>query len=242
MSSSDLVLVEQDLCAIPEVHFSSAASVKTLNLTGNTIRPPGGLERFTAVEALILDQNELDSLEGFPVMPTVTTLWLNKNRFADLPSLIDQIRASFPSVQVLSLLGNPCAAPLVLTSEEDVMRMERYRRYLSYRLSPNLAVLDSSRITDKERAEGKAGGELLVPRKPKSSASATAAASSSSSLPSASTAVSSAAAPSAESPTDTAGSAGPKKGGNAFLALGRPDRGYDGSHSEGNRFILDSSL
>jgi hypothetical protein len=228
----DLVLVEKELSSIPDSFVASHAAAKTINLTGNAIRPPANLDKFKEAEALILDLNELDSLEGFPVMPSVTTLWLNKNKFNDLPSLVDQIKASFPNCQVLSLMGNPCAPGLVLTSQEDVMRIERYRGYLAHRLSPHLAVLDSSRITDKERADGKAAGDLAIPRKPPRPSAAAAAAAASSAAPTV-------AEPSV-SPSEGSSSGRSAKG-NAFLALGRSNA-YDGSHSEGNRFIVDTQL
>ena len=79
--ATTLALLDRDLAAVPaELAQRVGAVVKTLNLTENRIRGAvSNLHLFTAVETLVLDSNGLDSLDGFPKMPTVTTLWLNKN-------------------------------------------------------------------------------------------------------------------------------------------------------------------
>jgi hypothetical protein len=43
-------------------------------------RECGALRQFVRLETLIVDKNSLESLEMFPVMPTVHTLWVNNNR------------------------------------------------------------------------------------------------------------------------------------------------------------------
>jgi Leucine-rich repeat (LRR) protein len=55
-------------------------TVTVLNLTENALRPPANLGSFTKLHTLILDKNDLESLEGLPAMPSVTTLWFNNNR------------------------------------------------------------------------------------------------------------------------------------------------------------------
>lgn len=103
---------------------------------------------FTVLDALILDRNELVSLQvsqpmnskqlfnrhhccfhfsstlfsfvfigchlrlhdaqGFPNLPTLSTLWLNNNRLDDLVELYDILGKETPNLTYLSLLMNPC--------------------------------------------------------------------------------------------------------------------------------------
>ena len=80
MSSSELVLADRNLREVPaDVARARGGSCTTLNLSENAIRPPGNLAAFTALQTLILDKNGLESLDGFPRMPTLRTLWINHN-------------------------------------------------------------------------------------------------------------------------------------------------------------------
>ena len=77
---AELALVDRDLREVPaDVARSRGSSCTTLNLSENAIRPPGNLAAFTALQTLILDKNGLESLEGFPRLPTLRTLWINHN-------------------------------------------------------------------------------------------------------------------------------------------------------------------
>ena len=82
---------------------------------------------FTRVHTLILDKNELAGLEGFPRLPSVTTLWFNNNGVEDLVDFCDQVEATCPRVTYLALMRNPAAPPLVCVSEDDVQSATRYR-------------------------------------------------------------------------------------------------------------------
>ena len=77
---AQLALVDRQLREVPaDVARSRGGSCTTLNLSENAIRPPGNLAAFTALQTLILDKNGLESLEGFPRLPTLRTLWINHN-------------------------------------------------------------------------------------------------------------------------------------------------------------------
>lgn len=78
---SELALVDQGLSEIP-LHLAESRGpvTKALNLTENHFVPPGNLQHFRVVETLILDKNDLENLEGFPRMESVTTLWFNNNK------------------------------------------------------------------------------------------------------------------------------------------------------------------
>lgn len=79
-NKSELLLVDQNLTEVPlEIAKKFGPTATTLNLSENSFKAPGNLIYFTSVNTLVLDKNNLESLDGFPVMPTVTTLWINKN-------------------------------------------------------------------------------------------------------------------------------------------------------------------
>lgn len=254
-SKMEVALLERDLTEVPlDVALSSGSSAKTLNLTENRLSPPGNLQHFKALEQLVLDNNGITTLEGYPRMETVTTLWLNKNQITDLPELADQILALFPNLTYLSAMMNPASPPLVLTSEEDVARSRRYRCYMAYRL-PRLAFLDASPITADERAEGREKGDFLVARKPKravasggvSTTSGSGAAASGSSAGAADAASlfygGGAAAGGAGASSASGGAAAAdaeRRKPAAYLGLGTTH--YDGRHSEGNRFVTNDLL
>jgi hypothetical protein len=54
------------------------------------------LDRFTRLETLVLDKNELSDLAGCPRIEGLKTLWFNKNRVTDLAHFLDQVQALFP--------------------------------------------------------------------------------------------------------------------------------------------------
>ena len=234
--SLELVLADRALREVPEsAARQHGPTCQTLNLSENALRAPGGLAAFTALQTLILDKNGLESLEGFPRMPSLRTLWLNHNSLTDLPELADQLAASFPNLVMLSAMMNPCAPPLVLTSEEDVGKARRYRCYLAYRL-PQLTFLDSAPVTMDERAEGRDKGEFLVARKPKRRTPAAADAAPAVGMQFFGGSVAAGAPP----PTTGGAAVEEKKKSSAYLGLGASS--YDGRHSEGNRFIVDKDL
>jgi Leucine-rich repeat (LRR) protein len=101
----DLALCDLSLKEIPlDTATLRGPYVHTLNLSGNALVAPGNLEHFTSVTTLILDHNDLESLDGFPRMPSVTTLWLNNNRISQLVELADSLVFSFPNLVYLAFM------------------------------------------------------------------------------------------------------------------------------------------
>jgi hypothetical protein len=212
--------------------------------------PPGNLDRFTALSTLILDKNSLTTLRGFPRLPSVTTLWLNNNAFADLVEILQAIRELFPSVTYLSLMRNPCAPALAVTCEADIESAQRYRLYCIHRL-PALTFLDASPVTPAERADAAARGAFCAPKRPGEGSVASGGSSGGGAggdsffgLGALFGWSNAAAAPAAAATTTTAARQTlplpEKKAPTAFLAIGTTK--YDGRNSEGNRFIRDSDL
>ena len=124
----ELAICDEGLKEVPaDVAAARGRFVKTLNLSGNALVAPANLHLFTAVTTLILDHNGLESLEGFPIMPSVTTLWFNNNLVSDLIEFIDGVTTTFPNVVYLAFMRNPASPPLVCLSEEDTAASHRYR-------------------------------------------------------------------------------------------------------------------
>ncbi len=101
----DLALCDLGLKEVPlETATLCGGSTLTLNLSGNALVAPGNLQYFTAVTTLILDHNELESLDAFSRMPSVTTLWLNNNKISELVELADAVAFSFPNLRYLAFM------------------------------------------------------------------------------------------------------------------------------------------
>jgi hypothetical protein len=107
------------------------------------------LEEFKNLTSVILDHNKIPSEVEFPMMPNVTLLWLNYNNIQNLYPFIRNLRAAFPMLKQLSLMGNPVAPPC---------REDTFYDYLQYRLFviswlQNLEHLDDRSVTQDEREE-----------------------------------------------------------------------------------------
>eukprot|EP01006_Ploeotia_vitrea_P034104 TRINITY_DN65703_c4_g14_i1.p1 TRINITY_DN65703_c4_g14~~TRINITY_DN65703_c4_g14_i1.p1 ORF type:complete len:256 (+),score=121.86 TRINITY_DN65703_c4_g14_i1:48-770(+) len=230
---STLNLAGRKLLAV-ERHVAVAHKLAgTLDLTMNRVRNCEALRHMEKLRCLILDKNSIEDLASinFPVMPTVDTLWLNDNELGDLNATMDVISTKFPNLTYLSMLKNP-ACPNMYFSDGEAEAYQRYRYYVIHRLS-KLTYLDSTPVTDEERAEAERRGKFLKVMKPDESQYNRNAPENEEH----------------EQVVATVGGvgAGPAEAYNsnsqqpaAFLARGRMR--YDGSHSEGNRFISNDDL
>ncbi|CAF4814786.1 unnamed protein product [Pieris macdunnoughi] len=116
------------------------AKVNYLDLSYNSIETLKGLEKFTRLEELILDNNKLADTVNFPFLPFLKTLSLNNNEITNLEDLLSDL-------------------------EKDESDYQRYRYFVIYKLK-NLRFLDSRRVTDRERMEASARGEFMRVRRP----------------------------------------------------------------------------
>ena len=99
------------------------------------------------IETLILDNNNLTSLENLPLMKSLKTLWVNKNNIVSLDQLLTLVSVKFPSLSYLSLLWNPCA-PSELNGATNA-EQTRYRARVLYFL-PQLRLLDATPFSQEE--------------------------------------------------------------------------------------------
>ncbi|VVC96272.1 unnamed protein product [Leptidea sinapis] len=125
------------------------AKVNYLDLSFNSIETLKGLERFTRLEELVLDNNKLG------------------DTIVNLEALINKLCDSYPSLSYLSLLSNKACPNQLSDRDKDESDYQRYRYYVLYKLS-NLHFLDSRRVSPPERLEASSRGEFTRVRRPSS--------------------------------------------------------------------------
>lgn len=162
LEGDTLSLAFRDCPSIPdELARKFATQTKALNLTECGFYPVGGnLDLFPALDTLIADKNDLPSLEGFPAMSSLRTLWFNNNHVEDLPTFLDAVLERYPNVTTLSLMRNPCVPDMLLADPEE---LEQYRNYVIHRI-PKLTFLDSGSVEVAERRASKALGQFTISR------------------------------------------------------------------------------
>mmetsp|Transcript_22672 Transcript_22672/g.44889 ORF Transcript_22672/g.44889 Transcript_22672/m.44889 type:complete len:228 (+) Transcript_22672:63-746(+) len=220
---TELSLAGKQFDSLPaRVQQRCGQTLLKLDLTECEMKEFDGLKDFPKLEQLILDKNNLESLATIPVLKTVHTLWLNNNRFFDLATSLDQIERCFPNLTYLSMLMNPCV-PNVYLDDGAERAYKRYRLFVIYRLK-RLQFLDSTEVTEMEKKEAERTGKDMAPARPKGQAAGP-------------QQIEKSSAPRAPKPKQS--NSPPRVA--TFLAKGGKPR-YDGSNSEGNRFIMNDDL
>ena len=87
-------------------------------------RSVDGVQAFSNLKSLVLDNNELSDTLVLPQLPQLRTLSINNNKIEDLDRFIEQVKRATPELHHLSLLKNP-ACPNDLLGGDD----EDYKRY-----------------------------------------------------------------------------------------------------------------
>uniref|UniRef100_A0A803JXQ9 Leucine-rich melanocyte differentiation-associated n=1 Tax=Xenopus tropicalis TaxID=8364 RepID=A0A803JXQ9_XENTR len=136
---------------------------KTVHMSNRTL---DGLEGFSCLEELILDNNQLDDHVSFPPLPKLHTLTVNKNQLTDLESLLDTLASVAPVLEYLSLLGNQACPNELVSPEKDEDDYQRYRYFVLNKL-PNLKFLDARKVTRKEQEVAVSRGAFMKIVKPK---------------------------------------------------------------------------
>jgi len=164
LKGEHLSVIGQNLSDIPAfLGDTHGEIVKQLDLSYNSIQKVTNIQKFKQLGSLVLDNNQLDSTQDFPSIPTLQTLWVNNNQISDLKSFLDGVVKSFPNLTYLSMLKNP-ACPNYFTGK-DFDDYKRYRYYVLYRLS-KLKFLDSSPVSSEERKQANKVGSYAVIAKP----------------------------------------------------------------------------
>ena len=231
----EVILAERALTSLPAAAVSGAAefdpaAVKLLNLTENRMASGAHLDKLPNLETLILDKNGLAGIGWCCPIPSLKTLYVNNNDISDATQFVGDVARLFPSLEYLSMMRNPCCPEFFNITES---RQEDYRRHREFVLSqlPTLQFLDATEVTDEERGKAARRGAFLgnkarpTPKKQTAEQSEAVA---------------------AQQAYEAArkrkkDAARRRSRPSTFLGLGSNER-YDGSHSEGNRFITDSDL
>ncbi|KAG1928043.1 leucine-rich melanocyte differentiation-associated protein [Pimephales promelas] len=100
------------------------------------------------LSTLILDCNNYSAHVKFPYMPSLTTLWINKNKISNLPIVVEEISCKFPNIKILSMMNNE-AAPSYFNGGSRTQYID-YRQYVISQIS-SLEVLDDTEVQVKER-------------------------------------------------------------------------------------------
>jgi len=218
----EVTLISKGLKELP-ASVLKQTSLQKLDLTDNQIRSGTGFATLTSLKELILDRNGIENFAGWPVLSSVNTLWLNNNKIKDIAACLDSVVKSFPNVTYISMLKNP-SCPDLYFSDGEAEAYQRYRYYVIHRLK-KLQILDSSAVSAEERKVADVKGKFYKVAKPVESAED---------------------AKEEQSPQKVASAPAPVQPGAkppkvaTFLAKGKPR--YDGTNSEGNRFICNDDL
>uniref|UniRef100_A0AAY3ZVX4 Uncharacterized protein n=1 Tax=Denticeps clupeoides TaxID=299321 RepID=A0AAY3ZVX4_9TELE len=139
----------QGLLEIPyDTILEQRDSLQVLDLSYNLLDDPALLGELENLNTLILDCNNYSSHVKFPYMPSLTILWINKNKICNLPIIVEEIRCKFPNIRILSMMNNE-AAPSYFNGGSLTQYMD-YRLYVISQLS-SLEVLDDTEVLPKER-------------------------------------------------------------------------------------------
>eukprot|EP01027_Heterolobosea_sp_BB2_P012029 GEZU01017456.1.p1 GENE.GEZU01017456.1~~GEZU01017456.1.p1 ORF type:complete len:270 (+),score=62.91 GEZU01017456.1:91-810(+) len=218
-----LSVVGRDLSSIPPVlQEKYGGEALSLDFSWNNISQVRNIEKFVNLKTLVLDNNNLESLEGSGIqdLKSLETLWLNNNNITDLDALITLLE-KLPNLKYLSLLKNPaCPNEFTGNDREDY---QMYRYYVIYRLK-NLKFLDAQPVTTEERklAQKKGRFSKVVKIEPTKAAPASNDTQE-------------------QAPPQPQEISNPKEGTHASF-FGYSRHSYSGKHSEGNRFITNSEL
>ncbi|XP_025097307.1 leucine-rich melanocyte differentiation-associated protein-like isoform X2 [Pomacea canaliculata] len=160
-SEGQLSFIGHDASEIP-IHLMQEYTVQTvhLDLSFNRLWQLNGLERFTQLKTLVLDNNEIGDDTMFPHIESLDTLSLNKNRITKLDQFLKQIESRFPCLTYLSLLGNTACPNQLSSTDKDDEDYQRYRYYVLFHL-PKLKFLDASAVRLTELLEAKRCGQFM---------------------------------------------------------------------------------
>nr|BAM18521.1 unknown unsecreted protein [Papilio xuthus] len=145
----------QDCQRIPSALWKMyGTKVHYLDLSYNNIETLKGLDNFTRLQELILDNNKLEDNIRFPFMPNLRTLSLNNNKLTDLEGLIQKINENMPKLSYLSILRNKACPNQLSDSDKDDSDYQRYRAFggsRSWRVHARTPPTRTARDTDPTR-------------------------------------------------------------------------------------------
>eukprot|EP00040_Diaphanoeca_grandis_P028790 m.167228 g.167228 ORF g.167228 m.167228 type:complete len:1159 (-) comp31460_c1_seq1:326-3802(-) len=138
--------VEAD--CVPSILAKQYPNAKYLDVSFGKIETFEEIAPFTCLKALIADQNNVSSLDSFPVMPHLHTLSLNKNNIDNLDVLLQTAQGKFPKLAFISLINNQCCPMEMIGATQE--QYDDYRFQLLKKI-PSLRFIDSKPVLDHER-------------------------------------------------------------------------------------------
>ncbi|XP_056156216.1 uncharacterized protein LOC130130533 [Lampris incognitus] len=152
-----LSFAHQSLSEIPyEAILTQSDTLEVLDLSYNLLDDvywnPILLGQLERLSTLILDCNNYTSHVKFPYMPSVTTVFINKNKINNLPLFVEEIRQKFPNIKILSMMNNE-AAPSYFNGG-SLTQYTDYRQYVISQIS-RLEILDDTEVLQKERVQAR---------------------------------------------------------------------------------------
>nr|XP_020651823.1 leucine-rich repeat-containing protein C10orf11 homolog isoform X1 [Pogona vitticeps] len=224
VNGTQVSYIGQDCKEIPEFLGRKYGNIaRRLDLSFNLLRSVEGLETFSSLEELILDNNLLGNDLRLPRLPHLHTLMLNKNQITELEGLLDHLVEVAPSLEYLSLLGNTACPNELVCKDKDEGDYRRYRYFVLHKLT-KLKFLDSRKVSRTEREEASLRGAFMKVVKPRDAK------------------VSADGSPISPQIHYTPLPSGSRDLTNHRGVLGKCRYVYYGKHSEGNRFIRDDQL
>ncbi|XP_055018583.1 leucine-rich melanocyte differentiation-associated protein [Boleophthalmus pectinirostris] len=167
LNGTQVSYIGNDCREIPEYigktygHFA-----KRLDLSFNQLRTLSGLNMFSELEELIVDNNQIGNDVRLPELPHLHTLTLNKNHISDIEALLEHLAEVTPALEYLSLLGNEACPNQLVSPDKDEDDYQRYRYFVLHKL-PQLKFLDTRKVSKLEALEARARGEYMKVVKPK---------------------------------------------------------------------------
>ncbi|XP_026788974.2 leucine-rich melanocyte differentiation-associated protein isoform X1 [Pangasianodon hypophthalmus] len=223
VNGTQVSYIGHDCELIPEFLAAKyGSSAKRLDLSFNQLRSLTGLNAFSQLEELIVDNNLLGNDLRLPRLPQLHTLTLNKNQLSDIEELLEHLQEVTPALEYLSLLGNEACPNQLVSLDKDEDDYQRYRYFVLHKLR-NLKFLDSRRVTQIEHLEAVARGAFMKVAKPKTEQDLSDRRSDTTSMP--------------YTPLPRSKDAKNPKG-----VFAKCRYVYYGKHSEGNRFIRNDQL
>lgn len=145
---------------IPDSIKVNARTVTEVNLSFNELDEKflPQLLMFPNVTTIVLDNNDLTTLQGFPTLPSLHTLWLNNNQISDIQSVVTTLPSRCPQLKFLSLLRNPCCPNELLGMGQAEYR--RYRLYVRFCIS-TLQILDAAPFSPEDVKEAREKGRFM---------------------------------------------------------------------------------
>lgn len=157
---AQLFFAGQDAPSVPRcLGLAFGLTVTRLDISYNSVTSLENLAGFRVLRELIADNNELGEMVdadgkmflGMPSLPDLELLSLNKNKVANIHSLVFELQGSCPGLQFLSMINNAaCPNPATnatCTDGEYIL----YRQYLLYVL-PALRFIDAAEVSSAERS------------------------------------------------------------------------------------------